>query len=227
MTTIVLYYLIGKLCFLALLILILLLFIQRRFFAQYLKIDTTRRTHLDSRSLLTSEFIYETKNIKFNALEKVLEEKIGKIRKKEQGLLRRLFKIFCVNLAYTWTMAPVTAFFIFLILNHRGVSLSIGSLFATQMYLNKLSFNLGYLLEAFTVYYSSVPSIQRLNKFMKLKEVRLNEANHRDKGSLGKRVPHSSIEFEDYSGTWEDFEVFEEVKGLNFIENKEGQKNGG
>ena len=210
------YMLVGPLCLIGLVLIILFSFLQKYIFKKYLKLDKVRRGYIDKRSGVINEVVTGIKSVKFNASENILNKKLSDIRDKELSLLSRMFERIGQSLSISWSVSPAAGFLIFSYCRFFTTKkLSVGTLFAVLMYLNKVGYALNYIADALSTYYSSQLSFKRLDCALRLPEDLVHREEDKESNYEAWRIEipeefepkPGSIQVEDYNGSWDDFEI--------------------
>ena len=215
-TILILYQLIGAwLTLLTVFTIFVILVIQKQIFKRFRPIDEARRTNIDSRSQLSNEMITGIKNIKFTASETVIERKLNQIRQNERNQLLEMFNRVGVNLALSWNISPITAFVIFGLNKVFGGELETGTIFATIMYLGRLSYSTNFLIDSYTIFTTALVSLKRLGGLLGVSERRLRARRQRSLGADAERMAVGEILVKNFDASWEDFELRDQVEKIS------------
>ena len=244
----VLYLHLGSLVFIAVIIVGIFYFVQKLIFQKFQKLDSWRRVEIDRRSGMVAEIIDGIKSIKFNTSEDDLVEKMDLVRKREKRLLSGMSFRLGVSFFTTWAVPPLTGFFLFSICKiYFKTQISTGTLFAILLYLGRFGSALTYLVDAISSYYSALPSFERLDRALRLKENYTEKVDfeefgedettqaspNRKKSDRNKKNQHDfdeegqedddelergSIAFDDFEASWEDLEIKNQLSGLLQLE---------
>ena len=242
------YVYLGHLVWIAVAIIAIFYFVQKFIFKKFHKLDEKRRTKIDRRAGMIAEMIDGIKSIKFNASEEVLLDQMDAVRKSERSLLSDMSFRLGVSFFTSWVVAPIAGFILFSITKIFSESkISTGTLFAILMYLARLGYALNYLVDAVSSYYAALPSFERLDLAMRLKEFEGLESGRSLQEESTKGVPGvgeslneqaqinnlhkeddntnkvGAVVIEGLDASWEDFEVKKTLEVLIDAESNQEQ----
>ena len=186
--------------------------IQKQIFKKFRVTDEQRRENIDLRSSLTEEMVSGIKSIKLSAAEKVIMENLDKIRQKEKIQLNSMLNRVGVNLALSWNVCSIAAFVVFTVNKLMSRSFDTGTIFATIMYLSRLGSKIDFLINCYTVVNTAMISLRRVNGLLL---IRGGEELERSAESAGEGLERGEIEFKNFDGSWEDFELRNQVKNIS------------
>ena len=130
---VMIYKVLGSIGLLSLPILLGSLYLQTKILLLFYSTDQKRRTLIDKRSSIVNEIVVGIKHIKFSASEKILKDKVEKIRKEEVGYIGTLVKCLGANQLILLLQVPLSCLlclFVYWLINKR-----VGPLFTLSLFM--------------------------------------------------------------------------------------------
>lgn len=213
--TVILFFEVGWVAFISILIIILFSFLQYYISGLVFKKKRDKKQFVDSRAKLTGEIMEGIKMIKFDAWEPVVEEKMDKIRKGEKWVNFKvtLFEQLAmgVNLVLPTVLSVVT----FTLYSKNGESLSSEQVFSILTVFYCMTAPLEFIVETISLILEASVVSDRFKKIVQLK-------NH-EKMKNSDSIEKGSIEISNGTFTWENREVREIFKDENEDKKEEAE----
>ena len=198
---------IGVLCLIPVVMGIGAFFGQRKLSKLFAGEDKIRRGLVDKKSTLVTETVTGMKNLKFNAWEHIQKEKSTEIRKKEGGLLKKIFFYQGLQMALVSCVTPICCLIVFAIIFLTGwQELDVSKIYTIIMLFGFIQNPLSVMGSAIFYLASSGISIKRLNTLLSLREY---EEKNQERG-----LPVGTVSIKDGNFSWEDPFYAEQLKGL-------------
>ena len=134
----------------------------------YIKeLDAQRRKLLDQKSRIVSDAVLSIKNIKFNAWEDIIMQKLTEIRKKDNSLLLKNFTLQGVSTTIFSTIPSIIGLIIVFSLKMIiKMDISVETIYIILLYLSNIKTRLIFLNFGLVELNSALVSIQRIRCFL-------------------------------------------------------------
>ena len=143
-------------------------------------LDAQRRKLLDQKSTIVSDTVLSIKNIKFNAWEDLIMQKLNDLRKKENSLLLKNFTLQGISTTIVSTIPSViglVAVFTLKIFLKREIPVE--TIYIILLYLNNIKKNMIYFNLGLIELNSALISMERIRCFMRVKEDKKSERSQK------------------------------------------------
>ena len=209
------YQVLGLIGLLSIPILVATLYLQSRMVLHFYRCDQKRRVLVDQRSSIVNEIVVGMKHIKFNASEKILMEKVEKIRKKEKDYIGAMVRCLGINQAILLAQVPLTCLVCLLVYCVFYQTVSLTTAYSFTLYVTSVKTPLYFMEHTIESFSSMMVSFRRLQiLYNKIEDYRMEDVKE---GVLA-----GFIEFSNASFSW-DYPRYEAItKELSALDEEVG-----
>ena len=211
---VMIYQVLGFIGLLSLPILVGTLYLQSKIILIFYASDQKRRTLVDKRSSIVNELVVGMKHIKFNASEKILMDKVEKIRKEEVGYIETIVRCLGTNQAILLLQVPLSCLVCLFVYWLTKKTVDLTTVYTFTLYVTSVKTPL-YFIEWSLQYGSSM--IVSLKRIM----IVYNLIEDYEVPEIRRDVDEGCLEMLEASLSWED-PRYEQIATL--LTNLEGEK---
>ena len=185
------------------------------------KLDAKRRPLLDKKSKLISDSILSIKNIKFNAWEGLIRDRLDKVRREDNNLLLKNFTLQGVSTALVAMIPSFTALFCVAYAKMvLGRDMQVTSVYVILLYLSTLKKQLIMLNSACIEVNSALVSLERIRNFMRIEDYPQKDQSHTKESLVYQSRATEAVKVMECSVSWGNEHYKRRMASL--LEKKEG-----